>query len=147
MNNQLQKFINSLREELQEYGQMLGLLNRQQELIASRASAEVLETVAQINDQSAVLKRVREERELSQTEIALQLGTTAEASFKEIISLVDEPHQPLVQALFEENNELLARIKQRARQNFVLLNRSLELIQKLMNSFMPGNTAVVYRGS
>ncbi len=44
-----------------------------------------------------------------------------------------------MQALVQENNELLVRVQQRARQNHLLLLRSLELMQKLINSLFPGS--------
>ena len=46
-----------------------------------------------------------------------------------------EAYRPLVSALVEENNQLLARVRQRARQNHILLSRSLELMEKFINSF------------
>ena len=39
-----------------------------------------------------------------------------------------------VQALVEENNELLIRVQQRARQNHLLLSHAVELMQHLINS-------------
>ena len=38
-------------------------------------------------------------------------------------------------ALVEENNHLLARVRQRARQNHILLSRSVELMEQFINSF------------
>jgi len=37
----LQNLINALRRELQEYGEMLALLDRQQQLVMARAADEV----------------------------------------------------------------------------------------------------------
>jgi len=47
--------------------------------------------------------------------------------------------QPLVKALVEENNQLLARIQQRARQNHLMLTRIVELMQRFLGSLFPGN--------
>jgi flagellar biosynthesis/type III secretory pathway chaperone len=46
----------------------------------------------------------------------------------------------------DENNELLTRIQQRARQNHLLLSRSLELMQGLMDSLLPSREVRVYNG-
>ena len=46
----------------------------------------------------------------------------------------------------DENNELLVRVQQRARQNHLLLSRSLELMQGLLNSLFPASETRVYNG-
>ena len=56
------------------------------------------------------------------------------ASFKELIPHLPVDYRPLVQALVQENNELLQRIHQRARQNQILLSRTVESMQRVINS-------------
>ena len=51
-----------------------------------------------------------------------------------------------MKALVDENNELLVRVQQRARQNHLLLSRSVELMQGLLNSLLPGRETRVYNG-
>jgi hypothetical protein len=46
-------------------------------------------------------------------------------------------YQPLAQALVQENNELLTRVLQRARQNHLLLSRVTELMQRIIGSLFP----------
>ena len=53
-------------------------------------------------------------------------------------------YQPLVMALVQENNELLVRVQQRSRQNHVLLSRSVEMMQRLINTLCPGGNGPVY---
>jgi flagellar biosynthesis/type III secretory pathway chaperone len=53
-------------------------------------------------------------------------------------------YRPLAKALVDENNELLARVQQRARQNHLLLRRSLDLMQQLLHSLMPTAHSSVY---
>jgi len=59
MIEELKRFIEALREELQHYGEMLGLLDRQQELVVIRAADEILQTVSAINAQSASIQSAR----------------------------------------------------------------------------------------
>jgi hypothetical protein len=46
--------------------------------------------------------------------------------------------------LIQENNESLGRIHQLSRQNHLLLCRSLEMMSRLINNFMPGASSPVY---
>jgi hypothetical protein len=48
--------------------------------------------------------------------------------------------------LVRKNNELLARVRQRARQNHLRLSRSIELIQGLINSLFPSRVSRIYNG-
>ena len=56
------------------------------------------------------------------------------AAFADLIPLLPADYRPLLQALVEENNELLVRVRQRARQNHLMLRRSVELMQELLNT-------------
>ena len=44
----------------------------------------------------------------------------------------------------EENNSLLVRLQQRARQNHLLLSRSVELLQRFMSTLLPVLNPRVY---
>jgi flagellar biosynthesis/type III secretory pathway chaperone len=67
-----------------------------------------------------------------------------DAPFAVLIPLMPEDYRPLLQALVQENNELLVRVQQRARQNHLLLNRALELMQRFMSSLFPGANPGTY---
>jgi flagellar biosynthesis/type III secretory pathway chaperone len=55
-----------------------------------------------------------------------------------------DSHRPLVQSLVEENNSLLTIVQQRARQNHLLLSRSVEVMQQFLGVLMPACGAPVY---
>ncbi len=135
MNELLQNFISSLREELKQYGELLALLETQQEQVVRRQAEELLASVAAVETQGNAIRAARRERAQRQRELALALGAAAESSITTMIPLVPEACRPLVAALLDENNQLLRRVRQRARQNHVLLSRSLELMEKFINSF------------
>lgn len=139
--------IQALREELTQYGEMLALLDQQQEFVVAHAADEVLHTVSAVNQQTAVVKGAREQRQRRQSELAGQMGLPQDAPFLQLIPQLPEDYRPLVQALVEENNELLVRIQQRARQNHILLSRSLDLMQRFMNALFPGMRPPVYTNS
>src|SRR3954464_14805778 len=113
----LQNLIAALREELHEYGEMLARLDEQQELVMKREADGILQSVSTIQDQSAVIQRAREIREARQAELAQRMGLAANSPCTEILPRVSEEYRHLLDALVQENNSLLSRIQQRARQN------------------------------
>lgn len=147
MNEELTLLIAALRDELSQYGEMLALLDAEQELVVARGSAELLQTVEAIQRQGEVVRRARAHRESSQQALGVLLGLSEGASFDELRDRLPTNHAILVAALVEENNELLVRVRQRARQNHVLLNRSMELMQRLIGTLLPGSRTQTYSGA
>jgi flagellar biosynthesis/type III secretory pathway chaperone len=122
----LEPLITALREELQQYGEMLALLDRQQEQVKARAAAEIFQSISLIQAQATAIQSAREHREKCRGAAALAC------------------RQP---ALVDENNHLLGRIHQRARQNHVLLRRSVELMQELLRTLFPTRQTSLYNGN
>jgi flagellar biosynthesis/type III secretory pathway chaperone len=138
MNNLLPNLIEALREELKQYGEMLALLDQQQYLVMQRQTSDLLSSVATINEQTGIIAIARREREQRQRHIARQMELPEESGFGAITPRLPADYQPLVQALVQENNELLVRVQQRARLNHLLLNHAVELMQNLINAIVPG---------
>ena len=74
MIERLERLIEALRDELQQYGEMLARLDRQQELVMRRAADELLQATADIEAQSRVIQESRRERGARQRELADQAG-------------------------------------------------------------------------
>ena len=144
MIEELKRFIEALREELQHYGEMLGLLDRQQELVVIRAADEILQTVTAIDAQSASIRSARQHRQHRIGELARTLRRSDDITCKDLIPLLPEDYRPLVRALVEENNELLMRVQQRARQNHLLLSRSVDLMQRFIATLIPSEKLTRY---
>ena len=138
MNYPLDHFIEALREELKQYGEMLALLEQEQDLVMQRQTVGIPPCVAVINAQSDTLQTVRMVREQRRRHLARTLSLNEDCSLRELISRLPAEYQPLVQALIQENKELLVRVQHRARQNHLLLSRMVELMQKLIGSIVPG---------
>ena len=143
----LESLINALRDELQQYGEMLALLDQQQESVMSRAADQVLEGSAAVQAQSRVIQLARERRESYRRQLAEAVNQPAGTSFAELLPALPENYRPLLSALVQENNELLVRIQQRARQNHLLLSRSLELMQRFLSSLRPALRPALYTGA
>ena len=147
MTQTLEQLVAALREELQQYGEMLALLDRQQALVGRRAAAELLQSVSDINAQTAVIGVARQQREAVQRGVARELQLPEDASLVELIHRIPAPLGALVQALLDENNTCLLRVKQRAGQNRLLLIRSVELMHRLLNTLFVEPQTPVYNGN
>ena len=144
MNDSLSRLIEALRDELQQYGEMLALLDQQQQQVCARVADELLTTVALIQEQGTIVQGARRQREECRATVARTLGLAEDAAFLEMLPRLPAPLRPLVQALVEENNDLLRRVQARARQNHFLLSRSVELMQHVIGSLVPQARPLTY---
>jgi flagellar biosynthesis/type III secretory pathway chaperone len=141
------RLLEALRHELHQYGEMLALLDRQQEAVMLRAADDVLQSVNSINDHLAQVAAARLDRESCQQQIATLLRQPAAVNFADWLALLPAKFQPAVEALVRENNELLVRVQQRARQNHLLLSRSVELMQRFLHALIPACQPTTYNGA
>jgi flagellar biosynthesis/type III secretory pathway chaperone len=147
MKELLCNLIEALREELKQYGEMLALLDQQQQLVMRRQVTELPDNVNSVNAQAGVIAASRQEREQRQRHLARFLQLSEIAPFSVLIPVLPADYRPLVEALVRENNELLVRVQQRARQNHLLLSHCVELMQQLINSIFPNISPTTYDGS
>jgi flagellar biosynthesis/type III secretory pathway chaperone len=145
----IKNLVTALRQELEQYGEMLALLEHQKQQVAARCAEEVYQSIGPIKLQGLAIQKARACREECRVQLLLSLQLTKESSFAELIPLLPADCRPLLCALVQENNELLARVRQRARQNHLCLSRSIELMQGLIDSLFPARETRVYnhRGS
>lgn len=145
MTQNINHLIAALREELQQYGEMLARLEEQQERVLRRDADQILQSVSAIQEQGLVIQRARDLREERQKQTAAVIGLdTTTAEFSAIIPKLPNDYRELVETLVTENNSLLQRIQQRARQNHLLLRQSLELMQRFMSTLFPSQEPRVY---
>ena len=144
MTQDLNKLINALREELEQYGEMLARLDEQQEFAMRRAADDLLQSVGGVQEQGSRMRLARQQREAAMADLLRERALSQNTSFSQLLPHLPENYRPLVQALVRENNELLVRVQQRARQNHLLMLRSLELMQAFMSSLFPGGSTPVY---
>ena len=134
---QLTNIIEALRNEMQQYGEMLALLDHQQELVKMCGADDILHSIAAINSQSHNIQVAREKREACQQELAQSLDQPEDTTFCALLPLIPDHYRPLVTALVTENNELLERVRERAFENQSMLRRSLELMQRFITTLSP----------
>ena len=133
----LERLIDSLRNELQQYGEMLALLDHQQELVRQQGADEILHSISAIDLQSNAIQAARASRQLAQRELSGDLQQPLDSTFAHLMPLILEQYRPLVTALVQENNELLQRVRDRAQQNHHLLRHSMQLMQRFITTLSP----------
>lgn len=141
------QLLEALRHELYEYGELLALLEHQQEQVTRRVADEVLHSAAAISDQANRVQEARRRREGCQRAAAQVLQKSEETSFAALLPMIPGPYRFAVTELVRENNDLLVRVQQRARQNHMLLRHSLELMQRFIGSLTAANQPTTYTGS
>jgi len=144
MNETTEGLIGALRDELQQYGEMLALLEQQQQHVVQRSSAALLENLASINAQTSVIEVARRQREQFQRQLSMSLQLPADAKFRNLLGVVPEPQRGLVEALVDEINRCLRRVQQRARQNHLLLRCSVEMMQRFVSMLFPASCVTTY---
>lgn len=144
MTEVLESLIAALREELKHYGEMLALLEQQQESAINRLSEEMLAATTAVQNHALIIQSARREREERQRALARELTVAEASTFIELFPLLPANYRPLVESLVDENNALLQRVQQRARQNHLVLSRSVELMQQFLGMLFPARDTQVY---
>lgn len=125
MSNSWEIITESLRNELQEYGALLGLYEEQQANLLKRDADAVLALASSIESQVGRAQSAREVRERLVRAFAVNQGREADATLRSLLPLFPAEVQPLFDALMTEINHLIHRIRRDARQNQVLLARAV----------------------
>jgi flagellar biosynthesis/type III secretory pathway chaperone len=136
--------IAALRDEVQEYGELLSLFNDQQTAILDRNPGMVLVIQDSIKGQLEIINTCRKRREQITKEFALVLGQNSESTVKQLIDYCEETVQPLLHALVYEVNQLISKTRRRGHQNQMLLARSIEVSQQILQRLNPGALTKTY---
>lgn len=137
MNTEWQPIAECLRAELVDYGELLRLFEAQQNSLFNREADSVLRYANEIEEQAKRLSDSRAQREAIVTEFALGHGQPATASIRSLLPLLDADVRPLLQALIEEVNALLHRVRRTSRHNHSLLTRTVEMHQETLHQLRP----------
>ncbi len=127
----------SLRQELLEYGSLLNLFEQQQQSLINRDADAVLRLGGEIEDQARVLQDCRDQRQEKVAQLAAGLGVSGSFTLRSLLPLVESDARPLLEALINEINHLLHRVRRTSRHNHVILARTLELHQETLQQLRP----------
>lgn len=117
------ELVSALRDELQEKGGLIRLLNQQTEALYRRDHVENERLEDQIRNQIRLATRCRQTRDLILRQTAAKLDMPDDVSASEILTHFPEYVQPLLEALFLEVDRLSGRLEERLRQNQHLKER------------------------
>jgi len=126
-----------LRNELQEYGALLGLFEEQQANLLRRDADAVLALASAIEEQVRVTQICRDLREAAVAHFAKQNSQPASSSLRQLLPHFQPEVQPLLEALMVEINHLIHRIRRGARQNQILLSRTVEAHEDALRMLRP----------
>lgn len=126
-----------LRNELQDYGALLGLFEEQQANLLRRDATAVLNLATAIEERVQATQFSRARREQAILHFAAENSRPASASLRQLLPYFPAEVQPLLQALIDEINHLIHRIRRGARQNQMLLSRTVEAHEDALRSLRP----------
>ncbi len=129
--------IQALREEVTQYGELLALLEKQQQLILGRSTDGLLGNLRSIHAQVPLVGSARQCRDDCRQALASALGQPATISFRILIAAAPPHCRALFEALVDEINDLLQRSQERLRQNHRLISRSLSSLHRMILELLP----------
>jgi len=128
----LEKLIEALRDELQQYGEMLARLEAQHECLTSQDAASLLNSCATVDGQRQTIEAARIKRETLQRQLTWVLGHPECLAVRDLLPLIPDYYRPLLSALTREINQLIERVRSRVQTDHSLLRRSLELTEQFL---------------
>lgn len=127
----------ALRTELADYGGLLGLFEQQQRSLFARDAESVLTVGLAIETQARTLSACRRRREEIVASFALRHDRPANSTLRSLLPLIDAAARPLIEALIDEVNRLLHRMRRTSSHNHTLLTRVVEVHQETLAHLRP----------
>ena len=139
-----QNIAECLRHELADYGGLLHLFEVQQRALFDRDADAVLHLSREIEQQALSLGHCRARREQTVATFAEQHKLPSTTSLRTMLPLIEADARPLLEALVNEVNALLHRVRRTSRHNHTLLSRTVEVHQDLLQQLRPNSFTKTY---
>jgi len=136
-----------LRAELADYGGLLHLFEAQQRGLFERNADRVLQLSGEIESQAGLLATNRGHRERLVAEFALATGLPANSTLRALLPQFDAAARPLLEALIDEVNRLLHRVRRTSRHNHTLLASVVQSHQETLQQLRPQSFSRTYAPS
>lgn len=137
MNNAWSPIADSLRNEIAEYGGLLHLFEQQQRQLFARDADGVLRLSGEIEAQVRLLHDLRCRREDLVTNFAVENGQPPSVTLRSLLPLFAAEVRPLLEALINEVNLLIHRIRRVSKHNNTLLARAVETHHSVLRQLRP----------
>jgi hypothetical protein len=126
-----------LRAELADYGGLLHLFEETQRCLFERDPDGVLRATHEIEQMSRSLEGSRNRREAAVAAFARANGQPAATTLRAMLPLVESDARPLLEALINEVNILVHRVRRISRHNHMMLSRTVQLHQETLQQLRP----------
>ena len=112
-----------LRDELQEYGGLVGLLNAQQQSILDRRTDSLMEINQSVQTQMEASQMLQKRRQGMVCTLAKSFGESERSTLSELVPHFPDVTRPMFESIIEEINSLITRVREKVMQNQRLLAR------------------------
>ena len=137
MSTPWEEIADCLRAELADYGGLLHLFEEQQRSLFERNASVVLELSTAIEDQARELATNRSLRERIVAEFAVAQGLPSTTTLRALLPWIEADARPLLEALIDEVNRLLHRVRRASRHNHTLLASAVQVHQETLQQLRP----------
>ena len=144
MNSDWNSIADALRSEIAEYGGLLHRFEQQQQALFARDADGVLRFSAGIEEHVRTMHECRARREELVAGFAITAGRPASTTLRALVPLFSAEVRPLLEALINEVNVLIHRIRRISRHNHKLLTRAVETHQQTLRALLPDSFTQTY---
>lgn len=137
MNQDWINLAEALRHEVADYGGLLHLFEKQQACLFERDAEGVLRLSAEIESQVHALNDRRRTREELVALFAGAHGQPVSSTLRSLLPHFSADVRPLIEALMNEINVLIHRVRRVSRHNHTLLARTVESHQETLRTLRP----------
>lgn len=136
--------LNLLRDELGEYGGLMGLLSSQQASILNREPENLLEINKSVRSQMEASNTLQQRRQGYVRSLATGYGKPEDSSLSELLPCFPVVTQPMFESIVEEINNLISRIRRKLDQNRRLISRLGEVTDQILAVADPRSHSKTY---
>jgi hypothetical protein len=132
MTGYVEQLVEALRNELQQYGEMLALLDVQDS--AGGGLPAILNACESIQRQGTAIEEARLLRLQQQSRLAWVIGQAEKDSVVELLPELPPHYQPLLGALIAEINGLVGQVREKAMHCHTRLDAAARQLERLMTT-------------
>ena len=133
-----------LRDELQEYGGLIGLLNAQQQSILNRKADSLLEINQSVQSQMEASQILQKRRQGFVEALAKNFGKPYHSKLSELLEYVPDVTQPMFESIIDEINNLITKVRRKVEQNQRLLTRLCDVTDQVLQATSPASHSKTY---